>query len=149
MDNQNSGGEKPLIKTQHEELFKNTPVGILSTIRHNDGRISSNPVSYLWNGEELEISTLKNRMKFKNLVANPSATLCVMSPLDFMQYVEVRGIVRMVDDPDREYFLYHFKTRSGQDAPEGMDAPDAERVTLYLRPEQVSSPVLYGGRFNK
>ena len=85
-----------------------TVIGCLSTLRHTDGRISTNPVSYRWNGAEIEISTLKERMKYKNMVADPRATLCVVSPRDPMHYVEL----------------------------------------IYLTPEQVSSPLLYGGQFD-
>ena len=150
MHDENMAGKKSLIAQRHEQIFATTFIGTLSTIRYTDGHISSNPVSYIWNGTELEISTLKGRMKYKNLVANPLATLCVVSPNNHSQYVEVRGKVRMVDDPDREYLRYQFKKLSGgEEAPDDMDPPGAERVILYLRPEQVSSPVLYGGRFDE
>ena len=138
-----------MINEQHEEILHSTFLGVLSTLRHNDGRISTNPVSFLWNGEEVEISTLKSRMKYKNLVANPAATICVTHPTNHMRYVEIRGTVRIVDDADRQYLRYQFKKLSGEEPPEDMDPPDAQRVIIYLRPEQVSSPVLYGGRFDK
>ena len=66
---------EPLIKPQHEEVLASTVIGCLSTLRHKDGRISTNPVSYRWNGSEIEISSLKGRMKYKNMVAEPRATL--------------------------------------------------------------------------
>ena len=146
----NSNENNPsLVKPEHEALLSQTPLATLSTIRKKDGYITTNPVSYIWNGEEIEISTLKHRMKYKNLLANPLATVCIVSPNDPMKYVEIRGQVRFVDDPEREYVRQAFKKISGVDMPEDMDPPNAERVTLYLRPEQVSSPVLYGGRFDK
>lgn len=145
---QNNNDSKPLINDKHETILAQTFIGLLSTVRHNDGRISTNPVSFIWNGKEIEVSTLKGRMKYKNLVANASATFCVVSPQDHMQYVEIRGMVRIVDDPDRDYLRYQFKKLAGEELPEDMDPPDAERVVLYLLPEQVSSPVLYGGRFD-
>ncbi len=138
-----------MINEKQEAILASTFLATLSTIRCKDGYISSNPVSFIWNGEEFEVSTMKNRMKYKNLLTNPSATICVISPEDNMRYVEVRGTVRMVDDPNREYHRYSFKKLTGQELPEDLDPPNAERVTLYLRPEQVSSPVLYGGRFDK
>jgi len=140
---------KPLITPQQEAVIGSTVIGCLSTLRHNDGRVSTNPVSYLWNGREFEISTLKGRMKYKNMVADPRATLCVVSPKDPMHYVEVRGSVRLVDDPDRTLFTANFlKTSGGVEPPEGMDPPGSERAMIYLTPEQVSSPVMYGGQFD-
>ena len=146
-----NGNEKDpaLVKSEHEAILSQTSLATLSTIRYNDGHITTNPVSYIWNGEEIEISTLKNRMKYKNLCANPLATVCIVSPSDPMKYVEIRGRVKLVDDPAREYIRAAFEKVSGHKMPEDMDPPNSERVTLYLRPEQVSSPVLYGGRFDK
>jgi PPOX class probable F420-dependent enzyme len=138
-----------LVQPRHEALLASTVIGCLSTLRHTDGRISTNPVSYRWNGAQIEISTLKGRMKYKNMVADPRATLCVVSPRDPMHYVEMRGRVRLVDDPDRSLFAAHFRATSGGiEPPEGMDAPGAERVMIYLTPEQVSSPQMYGGQFD-
>lgn len=138
----------PLTQAQ-ESILETTFIAMLSTIRKSDGRVSTNPVTFLWDGAEIGISTLKNRVKYKNLVANPQATVCIISPEDHMQYVEIRGSVRLVDDPDRSYLRHNFMTLMGVEPPEDLDPPDAERVTIYLRPEQVSSPVLYGGRFHK
>ncbi len=137
------------VKPEHVEVLNSTVIGCFSTLRHNDQRVSTNPVSYRWNGAEIEISTLKGRMKYKNMAANPQATLCVVSPSDPMHYVEVRGSVRLVDDPDRSLFTAHFRATSGGiEPPEGMDPPGSERAMIYLTPEQVSSPVMYGGQFD-
>ena len=149
MADNKTNNDKVLITSQHEAVLATTVIGLLSTVRHKDQRISTNPVSYLWNGTEFEISTLKRRMKYHNLVANPQATLCVVSARDPMHYVEVRGSARLVDDPDRALFTAHFrKVSGGVEPPEGMDAPDAERVMIVLTPEQVSSPKMYGGQFD-
>lgn len=144
-----SEAAEPLIKPHHEEVLASTVIGCLSTLRHKDGRVSTNPVSFQWNGSEIEISTLKGRTKYGNMVADPRATLCVISPRDPMHYVEVRGRVRLVDDLDRALFTAHFRATSGGiEPPEGMDPPGSERAMIYLTPEQVSSPVMYGGRFD-
>jgi PPOX class probable F420-dependent enzyme len=138
-----------MISAQHEKILATTVIGSLSTLRVKDGRISTNPVSFLWNGTEFEISTLKGRVKYRNLAANPQATLCVISGEDPMHYVEVRGSVRLVDDPDRGLFKAHFRRVSGGvEAPEGMDPEGSERAMIFLMPEQVSSPVMYSGTFD-
>ena len=76
------------------------------------------------------------------------AQLCVIDPNDHMTYVEIRGTVRVEDDIDKKYLRAQFKKHTGDELPEDLDPPDAERVVLYLTPEQVSSPQLYGGRFD-
>jgi len=144
--------EKPKIKKltpEQEAVLATAFIATLSTVRHTDGYVSTNPVTFLWNGSEVEITTLKSRMKYKNLVANPKATLCVISPQDHMRYIEIRGEVRLVDDPDRSYLRKNFLALTGEEPPADLDPPNSERVTVYLQPEQVSSPVLYGGRFHK
>jgi hypothetical protein len=40
-----AGASASLIKPQHEALLASTVIGCLSTLRHNEGRISTNPRS--------------------------------------------------------------------------------------------------------
>lgn len=138
-----------LITPAHEAILSTTFIALFSTMRQKDGYISTNPVNYYWNGEAFEISTLKSRVKYPNLVAHPQATLCVVSPKDFMKYVEVRGRVVLVEDPDRALMKAGFRRVTGVDPPADLDPPGSERVMIYLYPEQVSSPAVYGGRFDK
>lgn len=63
MTDQGKSKEFSLIDEHHKAILAATFIGALSTIRHNDGRITSNPVSFIWNGKEFEVSTLKSRMK--------------------------------------------------------------------------------------
>ena len=135
---------------QYDALLRSTFFGMLSTIRHTDGLISTNPVGFVWDGESIRISTLKSRLKYKNVLANPLATFCVISPKNPMSYVEVRGHATVQDDHDRSFARLQFMTGSGgQEPPADMDAPHAERVIIQLQPSQVSSPKLYGGRFDQ
>ncbi len=137
------------LSKEQENILATTFIAMLSTIRHNDGRISTNPVTFLWNGQALKMTTLKSRMKYKNLLANPKATACIISPEDHMRYIEIRGKVHLEDDHDRSDLRENFLTLMGEEPPDDLDPPGSERATLYLTPEQVSSPVLYGGRFHK
>lgn len=133
----------------YDELLRSTFFGMLSTIRHTDGLISTNPVGYVWNGETLRISTLKSRLKYRNLIANPLATMCVMSPKNAMSYVEIRGRATVQDDPGRVFAREQFMVGSGGiEPPADMDPPHAERAIITLEPLQISSPKLYGGRFD-
>lgn len=145
-----SDPQKPVvIPDTHLDLLTQLNPAVLSTIRHSDGLISSNPVGYLWDGEVVRISTLKSRLKYKNLLADPRATLCITSPKDGMHYIELRGTAELVDDPDRSQFVDQFTRMAGYPPPENLDAPGSERVTIVMHIEQVSCPRLYGGRFNK
>ena len=144
-----SSNEVEIPETGRALLDANS-LGILTTIRHSDGRLSSNPVGYVWDGESLRSSTLKSRMKYKNLVANPMVTFCVVDQHDLTRYIELRGYASLEDDPDRSFLRLQFRRQSGgEEAPANLDPPGEERVTIRIHPEQVSSPVLYGGRFAK
>lgn len=145
-----TGSKQTEIPEAARVLLDQNSLGIMTTIRHNDGRLSSNPVGYVWTGEALGVSTLKNRMKYKNLVANPTITFCVVSQDDLTSYVEIRGKATLEDDKDRSFLRRQFIRQSGgEEPPDDLDAPGAERVTIWIHPEQVSVPVLYGGRFAK
>lgn len=135
---------------RYDALLRSNFIGLLSSIRHNDGLISTNPVGFVWDGERIRISTLKSRLKYKNLVADPRVTFCLMSPQNIMSYIEVRGYALLEDDPDRSFSRLQFMAGSGgQEPPADLDPPHAERAIITIRPQQVSSPKLYGGRFDQ
>ena len=131
-------------------LLEANSLGMMTTRRARDGRMSTNPVGYVWNGQSVRVSTLKSRVKYRNLVADPSITFCVVAQDDLTRYVELRGWASLEDDRDRSFLREQFRRQSGgEEAPDDLDPPDAERVTIRIHPEQVSIPVLYGGRFQK
>jgi PPOX class probable F420-dependent enzyme len=139
--------EIPIPKHNHALLEKSF-VGVLTTIRAKDGLLSSNPVGFVWDGEHICISTLKSRLKYRNLAADPRVAFCVVSNKNVMNYVEIRGHASLQDDLDRSFFRRQFMAGSGGDEPPAdLDAPGDERVVITIHPQQVSSPTLYGGRF--
>jgi PPOX class probable F420-dependent enzyme len=142
--------DEPEIPEHCRDLLDENSLGLMTTIRHNDGRPSTNPVGYVWDGECVRVSTIKSRMKYKNLVANPTITFCVVDGNDLTRYVELRGRASLEDDPDKSFLRRQFIRQSGGDEPPAdLDPPEAERVTIRIHPEQVSAPELYGGRFAK
>lgn len=138
------------IPDQHHKLLQKSLIGVITTVRHNDQRLSSHPVGFVLDNGVVRISSLKNRMKYKNILADPRVSFCVVSAKNVMDYVELRGTATIEDDADRSFARRQFVEGSGgQEPPEDMDPPEAERIIITLHPEQVSSPTLYGGRFDK
>lgn len=138
-----------IIPEKHRELLTTQHVAMLTTIR-TDGMLSTNPVGFVWDGEHIRISTLKSRLKYKNLVNDPRVAFCIQSARDPMYYVEVRGHATLEDDPDRIAFRKQFMVGSaGAEPPPDLDAPGAERVVIVIHARTVSSPTLYGGRFHR
>jgi hypothetical protein len=59
------------IPDTHVGILDTALLATVSTISHKDGLISTNPVAFDWDGEYLRLSTLKSRVKYRNLLANP------------------------------------------------------------------------------
>lgn len=144
----NVGSEIP-IDTRHHALLEKCANGILTTVRFKDQLPSTNPVGYVWDGVMVQVSTLKSRVKYKNLEADPRVAFCVVDTEDVTRYLEIRGWASLLDDPDREFFRKQFRRGTGTEPPADIDAPDDERAVITIHPTQVSSPLLYGGRFSK
>ena len=138
-----------LIPEASHELLKKSVIGTITTIRYKDQLLSSHPVSFVWDGHSIRISSLKNRIKYKNIMADSRVSFCVLSAENVMHYLEVRGYATLQDDPDNVFARRQFIENSGGDEPPAdMDPPGAQRVIITIHPQQVSSPTLYGGRFD-
>ena len=142
----NNRENRPVIPESHLDIMEGFQATV-STVRHRDGLISTTPVSFDWDGEFVRFSTLKSRVKYNNLLANPQITLCIISPGDFTRYIEIRGTAELTDDPGGEFNLAIFQRLTGmEEFP--YDEPDAQRVTVKIIPSQISTPSLYGGQLS-
>jgi len=92
------------IPEHNHALLENSFFGVLTTIRAKDGLLSSNPVGFVWDGQQIRISTLKSRLKYQNLAADDRVAFCVVSKTNVMDYVEIRGHASLEDDKDRSFF---------------------------------------------
>lgn len=135
------------IPASHVGILETAIQGMLSTIRHKDGLISTNPVGFDWDGEYVRLSTLKSRVKYGNLVANPQITFCVLDPQMPTRYLEIRGFAEITDDPQGTLNRKMFRRMSGKEM--DLDEPGAERVIIRIIPTQVSAPALYGGKLDQ
>lgn len=137
------------IPEKHHDFLASHSLAMLTTIR-KDGMLSTNPVGFVWNGTDIRISTLKSRLKYKNIVNDSRIAFCVQSFSDPMQYIEIRGHAMLEDDLDRHFFNEQYRRGSGgEEPPENLDPPEAERAIIVLHPIKVSAPTLYSGRFHK
>ena len=140
--------EVPIPKT-HVGILETALLATVSTISHRDGLISSNPVGFDWDGEYVRVSTLKSRVKYRNLLANPQITFCAVDPKVATRYLEVRGYAQLSDDPEGALNRKLFRRMSGKEWPPDLDEPGAERVVIKIVPTQVSAPTIYGGRLDR
>lgn len=136
------------VPDSHRRLVERSIQGVLTTVRHADGLLSSTPVAYLWEEGLFRISTLTSRVKYRNVQHDPRATLCIVSGRDPTRYVEVRGTATLEDDPDGTYAVRQFRAIMGTDPPADMDPPGSRRAVIVLHPRRISAPQVYGGRFD-
>ena len=136
--------EAPIPKS-HVGILENALLAMVSTISHRDGLISTNPVGFDWDGNYVRVSTLKSRLKYRNLLSNAQITFCAVDPAMGTRYVEIRGYAEISDDPENELAK---KIAGGSWTPD-MDGPGAERVIIKIVPTRVSTPTLYGGQLDQ
>lgn len=126
------------IPVECHDILKDRPTGHMATL-HPNGRLSVNPVSPMFDGEYVRISTVKSRQKYKNLVADPRIAISIPHRNNPNRYVEIRGIAELTDDVDRSFInsiaRYYMNV---EEYP--FDKPGDERVTITIHAEQVSSP---------
>lgn len=140
-------GEKSIPESSHA-LLETQTMGMITTLRAKDGLLSTNPVSYTWEDGYVKITTLKSRVKYKNILADPRVAFCIQSKTDIMDYLELRGHATLEDDPEARLVHIQFMQALGEEPPADLDPPGEERAIIIIRPQQVSAPTLYGGRFD-
>ena len=135
------------IPESHVAILETALMAVVSTISRRDGLISTNPVGFDWDGEYVRLSTLKSRLKYRNLMANPQVTFCAVDPKVPSRYIEIRGYAELSDDPERALSKKMVGRMSGKE--QDLDEPGAERVIIKIVPTHVSTPTLYGGRLDE
>ncbi len=101
-----------------------------------DGRPQLSVVWVKRDGDDILISTTTDRQKHRNLVRDPRASLLIENPDDPYSYLEVRGVTTMADEGGRE-LIDELSQKYVGVRPYQYDAPDAQRVVIRLRAEQV------------
>jgi PPOX class probable F420-dependent enzyme len=97
-------------------------------------------LSVVWaklDGGDILISTIKGRRKYSNLLREPRASVLVYAAGDPYRYVEIRGTVTIIDDPEAELINDLAVKYTGE---EFGDRPGEQRVIVRIVPEHV---VLY------
>jgi len=126
------------IPESHHYILTDLPIGHMATIRA-DGLISVNPVGLMWDGEFVRVSTVKTRVKYKNLVNDPRVSISIPHRNNPNVYVEIRGVAELTDDPDRSFINSIARHYMNVDE-YPFDQPGDERVTIKICAQQVSAP---------
>jgi PPOX class probable F420-dependent enzyme len=126
------------IPAYARSLLEGTPIAFMTTMRP-DGRMSTNPVSLLFDGAYVRISTVKARKKYRNVLTDDRVTICVVQPDNLNRYVEIRGRAVVEADDDRSFINQMARQYMGVDE-YPFDRPGDERVVIKIIAERVSSP---------
>ncbi len=132
-------GTRP-IPERARDLLEGMAIAHMSTVRA-DGRLSTNPVGVLLDGDHLRISTTKRRVKYRNLLRDPRIALSIPHATNPNRYLEVRGHALLEDDADRSFIDRIARISMGMER-YPFDPPGEERVIITVIAEQMSCPAI-------
>lgn len=134
-------GQNMAIPQHLHAIFAGRPVAFVTTMRP-DGHMSTNPMSVLFDGTTIRLSTLTKRKKCRNLLTDNRITLCVVQGDNLNRYVEIRGRATIEPDTDRNFVNNVLSPRYLDVKHYPFDEPGDERVVITVIPEQISSPTV-------
>ena len=99
-----------------------------------DGRPQSSLIFVKRDGDTVVFSTIKGRLKTRNMARDPRVSLLVVDKGQ-NRYLEIRGRVEITDDPEKR-LLYDMYDRY-MDGIAPPPEPDAERLIVRITPQKV------------
>lgn len=134
--NENSKLPKHIELSTNAERILGEPV--TGTLCIADGKAMPNatPVWFLWKHGKILISTRGGRQKHVNAVRAGVGSFSVIDPTNSSHYVELRGPLRVYDDPE---FALRDAVVLKHGHPDGraFDPGDAIRIVIELTPDRV------------
>ncbi|WP_309110406.1 PPOX class F420-dependent oxidoreductase [Saccharothrix sp.] len=107
----------------------------ISTI-NADGSPHSSVMWITRDGDDLLFSTLRDRVKERNVRRDPRVSISVWDHKDPEVYAEIRGTVTITEDTGRALANTLAHKYTGEDFPE--ETPDKVRVVLRVTPTKVA-----------
>ncbi|GAB3137285.1 PPOX class F420-dependent oxidoreductase [Amycolatopsis sp. NPDC004378] len=125
-----------VIPDSHRDLLERPLYAHLATVRP-DGRPQVNPMWFAWDGERVRFTNTTLRQKYKNVTAHPEVAFSVNDPDQPYRYLEVRGVVELIDDDSKGEFFGELAARYGLE----LDGPPGDvehRVVYVVKPTSIS-----------
>ena len=115
------------------EVIDGPHIAILAT-SNRDGRPQSSVIFVKRDGDTAVFSTIKGRLKTRNMTRDPRVSLLVLDTKTG-RYVEIRGTVDITEDPEKTLLheMYDRYMNGATPPPE----PDAERLIVRIAPEKL------------
>ena len=115
------------------EVLDGPHFAVLAT-SNADGRPQSSVIFVKRDGDTVVFSTIKGRLKTRNMARDPRVSLLVVDK-EKGRYVEIRGSVEITDDPEKR-LLYEMYDRYMGGMPPPPE-PDAERLIVRIKPDKL------------
>lgn len=80
------------VPAPYRDILESTTLGHLATVDAR-GRPEVNPVWFLWDGEQIQLSVKEETKKYRNLRRDPHVAISFPDPANPQRYVEIRGEV--------------------------------------------------------
>ncbi len=123
------------ISNDFHDLLNGANTAVLSTLL-SDGSPQGSPVWFWFDGSAVQVSTTAQRLKHRNVLRDPRATLTIIDPAKPLRYLELRCAVVLEDDPDG-IVRDRIAAKHGYASGASFDPPGSSRVTLHLKPVKV------------
>jgi PPOX class probable F420-dependent enzyme len=123
------------IPETYFDLMEDKGIAHLATIGPK-GEPHTSPVWYDFDGENVLVSHTKERQKFANVQRDPRVALSILDPDDPYRFIEIRGQVEVIDDPDKTLIHKLSAKYRGVDT-YTFDGPKDNRVIFKIRPDRV------------
>ena len=98
-----------------------------------DGRPQSSVIFVKRDGDTVVFSTVKGRLKTRNMLRDPRVSLLVLANAG--RYIEIRGSVEITEDPEKVLLYEMYARHMGGKTPP--PEPDAERLVVRITPEKL------------
>jgi PPOX class probable F420-dependent enzyme len=115
------------------EVLDGPHFAVLAT-SNADGRPQSSVIFVNRDGDTVVFSTIKGRLKTRNMARDPRVSLLVVDK-ENGRYVEIRGSVEITDDPEKRLLYEMYDRYMGGMSPP--PEPDAERLIVRVRPDKL------------
>jgi PPOX class probable F420-dependent enzyme len=114
------------------DLLDGPHTAVLATA-NTDARPQTSVIFVKRDGDTVVFSTIKGRLKTRNMARDPRASLLVLANAG--RYLETRGTVDITDDPDKLLLHEMYRRYMGGETPP--PEPDAERLIVRITPEKL------------
>jgi PPOX class probable F420-dependent enzyme len=97
-------------------------------------------LSVVWierDGDDVLVSTIKGRQKYRNIERDPRVSVLAFPKESPYAYVEIRGTATMVEEGGRELIDRLCLAYTGADRYTGDERTDNVRVVVRIRPDRV------------